>query len=112
LIARGSSNDRDQAAGLIGSGAASLALADRLAFAQDKVKSGTVEIEHLQVAFIGSGNAGRRHAQFSRARATASPWAGSASAGGRDGMAPDCARIRQAARRHDVAEHQRHRRLA
>jgi hypothetical protein len=40
---------------LLGAGMASLA---STAMAQERVKSGTVEIEQVQVAFIGSGNVG------------------------------------------------------
>ncbi len=46
-------------AGLAGVGAVSVAaLASGPAFAQERVKSGTVNIEQVQVAFIGSGNVG------------------------------------------------------
>jgi hypothetical protein len=41
-----------------GAGTAALAWAGGRAVAQEKVKSGTVEIEQVQVAFIGSGNVG------------------------------------------------------
>ncbi|MBS0538915.1 MAG: hypothetical protein JSR47_09180 [Proteobacteria bacterium] len=47
-------------AALLGAGAA-FALPAR---AQDKVKSGTVEIEQVQVAFIGSGNLGGGTLQY------------------------------------------------
>lgn len=42
----------------IAGGSASLLLAAHPGHAQDKVKAGTVEIEQVQVAFIGSGNIG------------------------------------------------------
>jgi hypothetical protein len=46
---------RDILFGISGLGLSSLSPA---AFAQERVKSGTVEIEQVQVAFIGSGNVG------------------------------------------------------
>jgi hypothetical protein len=43
---------------LIGAGAAGFALAAPTVWAQDRVKTGTIEIQQVQVAFIGSGNLG------------------------------------------------------
>ena len=42
----------------VGAGAAGLVVAAAPANAQERVKSGTVDIEQVQVAFIGSGNLG------------------------------------------------------
>ena len=42
----------------VGAGTAGLVIAAAPASAQERVKSGTVDIEQVQVAFIGSGNLG------------------------------------------------------
>jgi hypothetical protein len=49
---------------LIGVGAVAAGLAAPPVLAQGKVKAGTVEIEQVQVAFIGSGNVGGGTLQF------------------------------------------------
>lgn len=58
----GRAHGRRQA--LIGAGAMAASLAAPAVLAQGKVKSGTVEIEQVQVAFIGSGNVGGGTLQF------------------------------------------------
>ena len=49
---------------LVCAGAAGLALAAPTVSAQERVKTGTVEIEQVQMAFIGSGNLGSGTLQF------------------------------------------------
>jgi len=49
---------------LIGTGAVAASLAAAPVLAQERVKAGTVEIEQVQVAFIGSGNVGGGTLQY------------------------------------------------
>ena len=49
---------------LVGVGSLGAILAVPTAHAQERVKSGTVEIEQVQIAFIGSGNLGGGTLQF------------------------------------------------
>jgi hypothetical protein len=49
---------------LVCAGATGLALAAPTVSAQERVKTGTVEIEQVQMAFIGSGNLGSGTLQF------------------------------------------------